>query len=110
MSGVIYQFSCAKCKLGYIGSTKRYWEKRQEEHTHISARTGKPLNGMQIFPPLQHMRIKHPDSPIITRDDFKIITREQNSYTLQVKESVFINHIRPELNNNVVSVPLHLLI
>ena len=28
ISGVIHQFSCAKCKLVYIGSAKRYWEKR----------------------------------------------------------------------------------
>ena len=53
-SGVIYKYTCAKCTLSYIGYTARYWEKRLEEHTHISARTGKPLNGVQIFAPMQH--------------------------------------------------------
>ena len=43
ISGVVYKYTCAKCKLSYIGYTARYWEKRLEEHTHISSRTGKRL-------------------------------------------------------------------
>ena len=37
LAGVIYKYTCAKCKLCYIGCTKRYWEKRLEEHLHVSA-------------------------------------------------------------------------
>ena len=29
------------------------WEKRLEEHLHISALTGNPLSGLQIFAPMQ---------------------------------------------------------
>merc|ERR1719447_910405 len=56
MSGVIYKYTCANCNVSYIGCTKRYWEKRLEEHTHISALTGGPLSGLQIFAPHQHVR------------------------------------------------------
>ena len=49
LSGVIYKFTCAKCNLSYVGCTKRYWEERLEEHTHLSALTGKPLTGGQIY-------------------------------------------------------------
>ena len=31
MSGVIYQYTCPKCKLRYVGCTKRFWETRLQE-------------------------------------------------------------------------------
>ena len=37
ISGTIYKYQCAKCKLSYIGSTFRYFEKRLEEHVHVLA-------------------------------------------------------------------------
>ena len=108
MSGVIYKYTCAGCNLSYIGCTKRYWEKRLEEHSHISARTGGPLSGLQIFAPLQHVKSNCCSARSVTRDDFEIIGRESDSYLLQVKESIFVSKERPILNNNVTSVPLHL--
>ena len=110
MSGVIYKYTCAGCNLSYIGSTKRYWEKRLEEHTHISARTGKPLRGVQIYPPLQHVKSNCCSARSVAREDFTIIGRETDRYLLKVKESIFINTMRPVLNNNITSVPLHLFI
>ena len=56
MSGVIYKFTCAECNLSYIGCTKRFWEKRLEDYLHISALTGNPLNGLQVYAPMQHVR------------------------------------------------------
>ena len=108
MSGVIYQYKCAKCNLSYIGSTKRYWEKRLEEHLHISALTGKRLNGMQMFAPMQHVRSHTCGIGSMSREEFSIIGREKNPYILQVKESILISKNRPKLNNNIVSVPLYL--
>ena len=69
-SGVLYKYTCAKCNLSYIGYTARYWEKRLEEHTHISARTGKPLTGMQIFAPMQHTRVSEGRCGKVLREDF----------------------------------------
>ena len=109
LAGVIYKYTCAKCNLSYVGCTKRYWEKRLEEHTHISALTGKPLSGLTIFAPLQHRRTtKCGESPRVTRDEFEIIGHEKNWYLLQVKESILINKLGPELNDNISSVPLYL--
>ena len=108
MSGVIYKFTCSGCNLRYIGSTKRFWETRLEEHTHLSARTGKPLNGCQIFAPLQHVKSKCCSAKSVTREDFTIIGRDSDPYILQVKESIFVGKERPILNNNVTSVPLYL--
>ena len=108
-SGVIYKYNCANCNVSYVGCTKRYWEKRLEEHTHISALTGGPLSGLQIFAPLQHVRqAKCSPSPKVERENFEIIGRDSNNYILQIKESLFIYKHKPQLNGNQQSVPLHL--
>ena len=110
VSGVIYKYTCAACNCSYIGSTKRYWEKRLEEHLHISALTGKPLNGLQTYAPMQHVQSKACQVTSYTRDDFSIIGRERNSYLLQVKESILISTTRPHLNNNLMAVPIKLFV
>jgi hypothetical protein len=110
ISGVIYKYTCANCKVSYIGCTARYWEKRLEEHTHISALTGKPLSGVQVFAPLQHVKNAkcNPSGPKVTRDDFEILGYEKNKYLLQIKESILIKKDNPEINGTITSVPLYL--
>lgn len=108
MSGVIYKYTCAKCNLSYIGCTKRFWEKRLEEHVHVSALTGKPLNGMQVFAPMQHVRSNDCPERKITRQDFSIIGHDKDKYLVQLKESILISTSRPKLNGNITSVPLTL--
>ena len=89
--------------------TKRYWEKRLEEHTHVFSLTGKPLSGGQIFAPQQHVRAeKCSSSPHVQRDNFEIIGRENNSYVLKIKESIFIYKYKPKLNGTLSSAPLYL--
>ena len=106
VSGVIYQYTCAKCNLSYVGCTKRFWETRLQEHTHVSALTGKSLHGMLMFAPMQHARAGCHER--VKRGDFKIIGHEKDHYLLQLKESIIISTSRPQLNGNLASVPLHL--
>ena len=108
VSGVIYKYNCVMCNRHYVGSTKRYWEERLAEHLHISALTGKALNGLQVFAPLAHVRSDCCPETKISRENFKIIGYEKDPYLVQVKESIIISTSRPSLNNNVVSVPLSL--
>ena len=103
-SGVVYQFKCAKCNLG---STWRFWERRLQEHLHISALTGKPLSGGQLYAPMQHSRTCQYH---LKRDDFSIIGSEKNRYLLRLKESIFIYKLRPQLNGTESSVKLHLFV
>ena len=108
-SHVIYKYTCANCNVSYVGCTKRYWEKRLEEHTHVSGLTGKPLTGVQIYAPLQHVReAKCGSSAKVYREDFEFIGRDNNSYILQVKESILIYKLKPKLNGAQTSVPLYL--
>ena len=109
LSGVIYHYHCARCTSSYIGSTKRFWLKRLEEHTHISSLTGKQKSGCQVFAPMYHVQHKCSyESPIMEQGDYKIIGREDNPYLLRVKESIFIYKFRPDLNDNNACVPLEL--
>ena len=108
MSGVIYKYTCAVCNHCYIGSTKRFWEKRLEEHIHVSALTGKQTHGGQVYVPMQHVRSDSCLATTVTRNDFDIIGREENPYMLQVKESILICTSKPQLNNNLTSVPIYL--
>ena len=106
MSGVIYKYKCATCNRSYIGCTKRFWEKRLEEHLQVSALTGKQLNGLQTYAPLDHVRSDSCTEREISRENFSIIGRENDKYLLQLKESIFITTSRPALNGMITSVPL----
>ena len=110
LSGVIYKYTCAHCNVSYIGCTARYWEKRLEEHTHISALTGKPLSNAQVFAPLQHVKSSkcNPLGPNGSRDDFEILGYEKDRFLLQVKESILIKKDNPAINGTVTSVPIYL--
>ena len=106
LSGVVYKYTCAECKLCYIGSTKRFWEERLQEHLHISALSGKPLSGLQIFTPMQHVRSTSCCATKISRDDFSIVCYEKDKYLVQLKESILIKTTRPALNGHLTAVPL----
>ena len=108
LSGVIYKYTCAECNLSYIGCTKRFWEKRLEEHLHVSALTGNRLHGGQIFAPMQHVRSDACPAMRIKREDFSLIGREKDKYLVQLKESILILTKRPKLNGNKTSVPVAL--
>ena len=95
LSGIIYEYKCPRCISRYIGSTYRYWEKRLEEHLHISSITGKPLKGLQSFAPLHHAKGK---CCINSSDDFCIIGKEKDRHLIRFNESIFINHCKPSLN------------
>ena len=95
LSGVIYKCKCPRCNSRYIGSTYRYWEKRLEQHLHMTALTGKPLKGLQSFAPMLHAKGK---CCINNNDDFRVTVKEQDRHLIRLKENIFINHFKPSLN------------
>ena len=74
----------------------------------MSALTGKQTHGGQVYAPMQHVRSDSCLATTVTRNDFDIIGREENPYMLQVKESILICTSKPQLNNNLTSVPIYL--
>ena len=96
LSGVIYEYKCPRCNSRYIGSTYRYWEKRLEEHLHMSALTGKLLKALQSFAPMLHAKGKCCINN--SSNDFRIIGKEKDRHLIGLKESIFINYFKPSLN------------
>ena len=73
------------------------WEKRLEEHLHMSALTGKPLKGLLSFAPMLHAKSKCCTNN--NSDDFCNIGKEKDQHLIRLKESILINHFKPSLNS-----------
>ena len=100
ISRVIYKFQCGRCNSSYIGETDRHLKVRSGEHIGIS-----PLTFNKVKPSVRdHLFCDH--SPSF--DDFTILTHGNNKFLLEIKESLLIKLIKPELNKNISSAPLYL--
>ena len=87
-SSLVYKFTCASCRSSYIGETCRRFKTRIEEHI-------KKDNKSHI--------IKHLHSPETCFHSynaicFKIIYKANSKFDLKIKEALFINWRKPNLN------------
>ena len=104
VSGVVYKFECGRCKSTYIGETTRHTKTRFCEHMGISALTGKTLKGQNTTAVRDHVKACKCD---VTFDNFSILCKDStNEKHLQIKESLFIQRDKPNLNRQISSVPL----
>ena len=84
----MYKFTCASCSYSYIGETCRHFKTSIEEHI-------KKDNKSHIF--------KHLHSTTACFDSynslsFKIIDKANSKFDLNIKETLHINWIKPNLN------------
>ena len=93
---VVYCFTCAKCSLAYIGSTKNMLSLRVHEHQGISSRTGKPLKQPSYSAVREHCENICKTSFSI--NDFKVLNNCQSESELRISESLFIKCKKPALN------------
>ena len=104
MSHLIYYFKCPSCKAEYIGETERHSKVRWCEHLGLSCFTDNPIVGIQtairdhIITKKCHASIK----------DFKIIGKDDMHDSLIVKESLFIKHLKTNLNTKIKYAELFL--
>ena len=93
---VVYSFTCAKCSLAYIGSTRKMLSLRVDEHRGFSSRTGRPLQKPTFSSVREHCLniCKTPFSIL----DFKILTCCQTETELRIAESLLIKLNKPVLN------------
>ena len=108
-SSVIYKYTCGNCNVSYIGKSFRHFIVRSSEHLGLSARTGKPVKGMEITPVREHSLFCN-TKPCL--DDFEIIGTQLdgNNYLLELKESIFLYKLGPQLNKDTTSKPLYLFV
>ena len=104
-SSVVYIFTCAKCSLAYIGSTKKMLTLRVDEHRGISSRTGR-----QLQKPLFSSIREHCQATCDTNfevKDFKILAKCKTEQELRIAESIFIRIKKPNLNLENSSINLN---
>ena len=104
-SGVIYKYTCDRCKSTYIGKTKRHRRHRFAEHAGISHLTGKKVLGQNSTTVRDHMLVC---DTIVCPDNFIILGRDNFNTHLKIKESLFIMKEKPSLNIQGKSIPLTL--
>ena len=102
-SSVIYLFTCPQCALRYVGSTSRWLKHRTLEHRGLSFRTGLPLTTPPFSAIREHSLNK--DHPY-TSQDFTILGQTSDRLDLLISESLYIEKMRPQLNNTLSAFPL----
>ena len=93
-SYVVYQFTCAGCKACYIGETERHLNTRTDEHL------GKDKKS-HIY---SHLQENPQCQEKVNSDCFEIIDHASSYFRLQIKEAMYINWKKPELNKQVKHV------
>ena len=105
-SGVVYKYSCPRCKRGtYVGSTRRLLKVRIDAHKGVSYRTGSALTNPEFSCIRDHAKLcKRP----IQYKHFEILSRASNDLSLAIMESLTIKRVVPSLNTQTTSTPLFL--
>ena len=104
-SHLVYKFLCSCCNATYYGQTQRHIYVRACEHLAITPLTGKTVKTPKKSSIFDHMLLEGHKSSF---DNFSILLKENNSFKLQVKESLLISRDKPILNRNIYSFPLEL--
>ena len=105
VSGVVYKYTCGRCKSTYYGETDRYLKVRSEEHIGIS-----PLAFKKTKPSKESAIRDHVlnCNNIPSFVEFTILANGNNKFVLEIKESLLIKRDRPVLNNSISSAKLFL--
>ena len=104
MSHIIYKYKCDRCDSIYYGLTMRHVQQRWSEHMGISPYTGKAIVGIKGSV-RDHSELCDSNT---TWDNFEIVARDDDPFTLKMKESLLIKRDNPHLNKDLYSTPLYL--
>jgi hypothetical protein len=104
-SGVVYSFTCRCCSASYVGQTTRHLHTRVSEHLGITPITGKLCKNPPQSSIFSHLTSTGHTASI---DDFKILSSCSDDQELLIHESFPISKMKPSLNVQGSSIPLHL--
>ena len=90
-SCVVYQFDCSENQnITYIGKTKRHLLTRVKEHQSIHSKSA-------IFDHIASCNCK------VSHENFRIIFRAKETYSLSIAEALLIKDRRPILNRTLAN-------
>ena len=102
---LLSNFKCNSCNAEYIGKTKRNYRMQTSQHIGVSPLTEKCVkNNFQISAVHDHMLFC---KTIVCPEDFSILANSSCNFKLEIQESILIKLLKPTLNKNISSVPLH---
>ena len=84
-SGVIYLIKCPRCNSRYVGQSVRHLVTRIKEHSRPSTPVGGHFNSCNV-------------NEISIDDDVEIMDIAYSQKQLLIKEALYINNLKPELN------------
>ena len=103
-SGVVYNFQCGLCNESYYGECVRYLNVRIGEHIRISSLTRKKVKTKGSTVSDHLLLCNH--SPSF--ENFSVLTKENKTFLLELKENLLIMRDKSSLNRNIRSAPLYL--
>ena len=98
-SRIIYRVNCWDCNGFYIGKTKRRLHDRKTEHFKALAKND------NISAIANHVKTS---GPSIKWDHFDILAKDKTDHHCKIKETLFIQELKPAFNVNVGSEKLML--
>ena len=87
-SGVVYLFTCAACNDSYVGETSRHFDTRVHEHLFKASQPS------SIY---KHLQGNAECKSKCNESCFKIIDSARTKFTLEIKESLHTNWIKPKI-------------
>ena len=102
--GVVYKFQCELCNESYYRECMRHLNVRIGEHIGILSLIRKQVKPKNSSVANHLLLCNHSAS----YDDFSILTRQNKTFLLELKESLLIIRDKQSLNRNITSTQLYL--
>ena len=102
---IVYKFMCGCYNTTYYRQSQKRFLVRASEHLGITPLTIKFVKTPKKSAIFDHMLL---DGHEASFDNFPILSKESNTFKLQLKESLLISRDKPILNKNIYSFPLEL--
>ena len=108
MTDFVYSYKCGSCAASYIGRCYRHKSVRFCDHAGLSPRTGIRLMPTLVNASAVKVHMLNENHHVNPESDFRILSRGGNRDILDIKESIMIGRLKPNLNDNIKSAPLYL--
>ena len=92
---------CSCSDATYYGQTQTHFFARASEHVGITSLTGKFVKTSQKSAIFDHMLL---DGQKASFDNISVLSKENNAFKLQLRESFLTSLDKPILNVNIYSV------
>jgi hypothetical protein len=98
LSNVVYKFRCANCNVCYIGKTTKRHVDRACEHLHSDKNSA-------VY---KHLRASNACLGANDESSFSLLDSASTPYQLSIKEALYIEKLKPELNKQQKTMKVEL--